>query len=411
MSLIYNLLIHLVQLVLPIVALFNSKIKEFVKGRKEVFSSLRKHFSKKDKVYWFHTASLGEYEQAIPVILAIKEKEPERKILISFFSPSGYRVKKGKSPADLEVYLPLDTKKNAKYFFDAVHVEKAFFIKYEIWPNFLAELHQRKIKTYLISGLFRKNQLYFNAWGGFFRKALSRFDYFFVQTNQSKELLNSIGFENVTISGDTRYDRVSQQLEMDNQLDFVENFLGEQLCFVFGSSWPEDEAVFIDYVNSNKEIKFIIAPHEISESNIRQLQKKIKTTHITYSNYNQQQAKEANVLILDTVGYLSKVYAYADIAYVGGGMGTSGLHNILEPATFGVPILIGKNFSKFPEAKELQTYAGLFSVEDSNSFNEIAHKLVTEEKFRQQTGMIVGHFIQARVGATEKIMEFIGSYD
>lgn len=407
MRTIYSILVRLVELLLPLTSLFSSKMKEFVEGRKQVLTALTNTFSKKDQVYWFHAASLGEYEQALPVILAIKEKEPHRKILLSFFSPSGYRVKKGKTPATLEVYLPLDTPQNARKFLTSVSVEKAFFIKYEIWPNFLFELQKQQVKTYLISALFRENQMYFKPWGVFFRQALQHVDYFFVQTHASAKLLNCIGFNNVMISGDTRYDRVSQQLAMNNQLDFMDAFVGKSICFVLGSTWPEDEAIFIDFINKNPKLKYVIAPHQISGTSVQKLQSKLKVPSVRYTQRENELLETSSVLILDTVGLLTKVYAYAHIAYVGGGMGVSGLHNILEPATFGVPIIIGKNFEKFPEAKELQTYAGLFSVSDATSFQEIATKLASDEKFRNQTGIIAEHFIQARTGATQKMLEVI----
>lgn len=407
MRFIYSILVRLVEVFLPLTGFFSSKMKDFVEGREHVFKELQQAFSPGEPLYWFHAASLGEYEQALPVILAVKEKEPNRKILISFFSPSGYLVKKGKTPATLEVYLPLDTPQNAKRFLAAVSVEKAFFIKYEIWPNFLFELQKQEVKTYLISALFRENQIYFKPWGGFFRQSLQHIDYFFVQTPASAKLLNAIGFTNVMVSGDTRYDRVSQQLAMDNDLDFATRFVGKSICFVLGSTWPEDEAIFIDFINKNPSLKCIIAPHQVNEASILKLESKLKVPNIRYTQQENDSLETSSVLILDTVGLLSKVYAYAHIAYVGGGMGVSGLHNILEPATFGVPIIIGKNFNKFPEAKELQKYAGLFSVSDADSFQQIAYKLVTNEKFRNQTGIINEHFIQARTGATQKMMDLI----
>lgn len=381
----------------------------FVLGRKSVFQQLQKEFSEEDQVIWFHAASLGEYEQGVPVMEAVKESFPNHKILLTFFSPSGYEVKKSNTLAHCTTYLPLDTRENARKFLALTKPTMAIFIKYEVWPNYLAELERHGIKTILISALFRPDQIFFKGYAGFMRNALKTFDWLFVQDEVSKKLLESIQLTNVSLSGDTRFDRVSHQIEQDNTLDFVEEFKEDALCVVCGSTWPEDEAILVDYINGcfSKTVKFIIAPHEIKAHKIRSLQKSIQKETVLYSEKSVQALANHQVLIIDTIGLLSKIYSYADIAYVGGGMGTAGLHNILEPATFGLPIIIGKNFQKFPEAIKLNRKAGLFSIGNSKELEEILSKLISDNAFRKRTGMISGHFIQANTGATKKIIEYL----
>jgi 3-deoxy-D-manno-octulosonic-acid transferase len=394
------------------VALFSPKLKLFVDGRTKVFSTLSKHISANDRVIWFHVASLGEYEQAVPIIKELKKQHPIHKIVVSFFSPSGYEVKKDKSLADVVVYLPMDTIKNAKIFISATHPDIAVFVKYEIWPNYLNELKKQHLPTILVSGLFRDNQIYFKWFGGFMHKALQSFDHYFVQNKASEKLLKSIGLDNVTVSGDTRFDRVSQQIEMNNTIPFIKEFVKDHLCIVCGSTWPEDDDILIEYINSfktnsNLNVKFIIAPHEIKPDKIKNLQQKLKVSQLSFSEMTTKKLTTETVFIVDTIGMLSKIYSYADIAYVGGAMGTSGLHNILEPATFGIPIIIGSNFEKFPEAKKLQQLAGLFSVNNKQELKTILDKLITKETFRSQTGQIAGHFINSNTGATKITMKFI----
>uniref|UniRef100_UPI0030EDC870 3-deoxy-D-manno-octulosonic acid transferase n=1 Tax=uncultured Flavobacterium sp. TaxID=165435 RepID=UPI0030EDC870 len=281
MYFIYNFITFLASQIVKIIALFSPKMKLFVEGRKSVFSTLRNKINADDKTIWFHAASLGEYEQGLPVIEKIKEKFPLHKIVVTFFSPSGYEVRKNNTVADVTVYLPLDTKSNAKQFLELVHPELVFFIKYEYWPNYLNELKKRSqsigIKTYLISGILRENQAFFKWYGGFYRNALKTFDYFFVQNESSKKLLQSIGFNNVKVSGDTRFDRVVSILERDNSLDFIEQFKDNKTTIVIGSSWPKDENLLIEYINNATEnIKFIIAPHNIKQEQIQELKNSIK---------------------------------------------------------------------------------------------------------------------------------------
>src|SRR5690606_30397956 len=380
---IYNLLIYMTSLGLGIVGLFSKKIKFFVDGRKDVFETLQKKIAPTDKTIWFHCASLGEYEQGVPIIKEVRKLKPDHKIVVSFFSPSGYEVKKNTKLAEITIYLPMDTITNAKKFIDIVHPSLAFFIKYEFWPNYLYELKKREVPVLLISGVFQKNQLFFRDYGGFMRKALTAFQYFFVQDENSKELLESIGFNNVTVSGDTRFDRVSNQTKIDNILKFADDFKGNSLCIVCGSTWPEDEAVLLEYINSAPDtVKFIIAPHKIEADKINNLREKINNKTVLHSESDDVDLSEYSVLIIDCIGLLGKLYSYADIAYVGGAAGRTGLHNILEPATFGVPIIIGKNHVGFPEAQRLKDLKGLFTVENSDDAKNIFNNLVENADLR-----------------------------
>lgn len=384
-------------------------MKLFVEGRANWKGKLQSQVSEDDKVIWIHAASLGEYEQAVPVIEALKQKHPDYKIAVSFFSPSGYEIKKKDSKLDIVTYLPLDTKKNARRFLDILNPEVAFFVKYEIWPNLMDVLDNRQVKSYLISGLFRPEQLYFRPMGKFMAKALGKFDHLFVQNEESLKLLKNHGFEQASISGDTRYDRVIAQLGMDNQLSFMDDFTASgELTMVFGSTWPEDLTITLDAMNkAPAQVKLVIAPHQINAAQIQKLKKDIRKKVICYSEIENQNLQNYEVLIIDTIGLLTKIYSYANMAYVGGGMGLSGLHNILEPAAFGIPIVIGKNYDKFPEAKMLRRLGGVFSVDSEKEFEELFNKLITDQTFREKSGQIGGHFVNSEAGATQKIMSTI----
>ena len=408
MRILYSFLTRISYLFLWIAQYFSKKMKLFVSGRTQVFEKLSQHITSEDKTIWFHCASLGEFEQGLPIMEAVKKEFPDYKIVVSFFSPSGYEVKKNATVADVVVYLPLDTVSNAKKFINAIHPFLVLFVKYEFWPNYLSELKKRNIPTLLISGLFREGQVFFKGHGSFMRKALKSFDHIFVQDKTSEELLKHINITNVTVSGDTRFDRVSHQIEQDNSLDFISTFKGNSLCIVCGSTWPEDEAVLLNYINKASEnVKFIVAPHNIDVSKIEQFRKKLKHASVLYSEKEGKNLADYSVFIIDTIGLLTKIYSYADIAYVGGAMGKTGLHNILEPATFGVPIVIGSHFENFPEAKRLQQLAGLYAVDSAAECSEILNKLVTNSSFREKTGMIAGHFVNSNTGATNITLEYI----
>lgn len=405
---LYNLLINTAEKVLPVSGIFSDKMKLFTEGRKEIFSLLRKNIAPDDKVIWFHAASLGEYEQAVPVIEAVKEQFPGHKIAITFFSPSGYEVKKHSALADVITYLPLDTPGNVRLFLDLVHPEWALFIKYEFWPNFLRELKIREIPTLLVSGVFRKDQVFFKVYGGWMRSYLKTFQHFFVQNKSSRDLINSIGFKNVTISGDTRFDRVSNQLKQNNHVDFAEEFKDTNLCVVAGSTWPEDEDLMIDFINKAPDnVKFLIAPHTLKPARIKQLQQRLKVKTVLFTEKQGKDLAGFKVMIVNTIGLLTKIYNYADIAYVGGAAGDTGLHNILEPATFGVPVIIGKNFEKFPEAFELQKEGALFPVENKDEFSQILQKLIRDNDLRNKTKRISASYISRNTGATQIITEYL----
>jgi 3-deoxy-D-manno-octulosonic-acid transferase len=411
MLFIYNLIVQIANFSLKIIALFSSKIKLFVDGRKLVFEILASKIKPNDKTIWFHAASLGEYEQGLPVIEKIKEKFPNHKIVITFFSPSGYEVRKNNTVADLTIYLPLDTKKNAQEFLKLVHPEIVFFIKYEYWPNYLNELYKLKTPTYLISGIFRENQLFFKWYGGFYRKALKTFTYFFVQNESSKKLVAQLGKTNVAVSGDTRFDRVATILEKDNSLDFIEAFKNNTLTIVVGSSWPKDENLLVDYINQTSEkVKFIIAPHNIKAEQIQELKNSISKKVVLFSEVGPGRnlsLQDFDVFIIDTIGILTKIYSYADIAYVGGGFGNPGVHNILEPATFGVPIVIGPNFSHFAEATALVNMEGCIAISNKNELSDAFSNLIRNDSIRHEKGQICSTFVQMNEGATAIILKYI----
>ena len=386
-------------------------MKLFVDGRTPVFDILASKIKPEDKTIWFHAASLGEYEQGLPVIEKIKIKYPAHKILVTFFSPSGYEVRKNNAVADVTIYLPLDTKKNAKQFLNLAHPDLVFFIKYEYWPNYLNELRKLKTPTYLISGIFRENQLFFNWYGGFYRKALETFTYFFVQNESSKKLLLQLGKTNVAVSGDTRFDRVATILEKDNTLDFIEAFKNDTLTIVVGSSWPKDESLLVDFINqTNEKVKFIIAPHNIKSEQIQELKNSISKKVVLFSDVgtgHDLSLQDFDVFIIDTIGILTKIYSYADIAYVGGGFGNPGVHNILEPATFGVPIVIGSNFSHFAEATALVNMGGCSSIANKNELSDALSNLLRNEDIRHEKGHICSTFVQMNKGATSIILKHI----
>ena len=408
MLFIYNLLVLVASFILRIVALFSPKMKLFVAGRKVVFPILQQKIKPTDKTIWFHAASLGEYEQGLPVIEKIKEQFPSHKIVLTFFSPSGYEVRKNNSVADVTVYLPMDTKKNAKQFLEIIRPEMVFFIKYEYWPNYLNELKKRTIKTYLISGTLRENQAFFKWYGNFYRKALDAFTYFFVQNDTSKKLLQQLGKTNVIVSGDTRFDRVATILEKDNSLDFITQFKDNSVTIVVGSSWPKDEDFIVNFINSTAlNVKFIIAPHNIKDDQIQKLKNSISRKTVLFSEKENKNLADFDVFIIDTIGILTKIYSYADIAYVGGGFGNPGVHNVLEPATFGVPIVIGSNYSHFAEAIALVNMEACTAINNQQELNGALENLIQNEDIRHEKGHMCSTFVQMNKGATATILKKI----
>ncbi len=406
---IYSLLVKITWHCLTVIAKFHPKIKLFVDGRKATFKTLELAIQPSWRIIWVHVASLGEYEQGLPLIEHLKKQFPDHNILLTFFSPSGYEVKKDKTPATLVTYLPLDTIGNAKRFLEIVRPELAIFVKYEVWPNYLSELSRHKVPTLLVSGIFKEKQAYFHWYGRFLKQSLGDFTHFFVQDEKSKILLKNIGFENVTVSGDTRFDRVAQILQRDNQMPLINSFKRDHLCLVAGSTWPEDEKVLLPFINTTTtEVKFIIAPHTIKKTHIQQLEAALSKKAVLYSELENQaqNPEEAQVVIVDSIGLLTKIYSYADIAYVGGGFAT-GLHNTLEPAVFGIPVIIGPNYSDFVEATDLVQQNGILAIQNSKEFEIQATQLLQNASLAKKTGTINFSYIQKKVGATKTIMEYI----
>ncbi|MCF6348520.1 MAG: 3-deoxy-D-manno-octulosonic acid transferase [Flavobacteriaceae bacterium] len=404
----YNITHYIFKFFLNIVMLFNKKVRLFVVGRKKLFKQLNAKFSQNDDVIWFHCASLGEFEQGRPIMEKFKRQNPKFKILLTFFSPSGYEVKKDYAIADVVSYLPLDTKYNARKFIEIVNPKIAIFVKYEFWPNFLRELKRKNIKTILVSGIFRKEQSFFKNYGSWMKKALKTFDHFFVQNKNSKALLKQIGYTNATVSGDTRFDRVDDISKLDNTLEFAEQFVDNTTTLVAGSTWSKDEELLVNYINKKADSnqKFIIAPHNIHVNKIVKLKVSISKKTVLYSDINGKDLSSYQVLIIDTIGLLTKIYSYADIAYVGGGFG-AGIHNILEPATFGVPIVIGPNYQKFNEAKEMVNLKACAVITNNSEFNNELNTLFVNSENRKNKGKIAKSYIIDNIGATGIIVDYL----
>jgi 3-deoxy-D-manno-octulosonic-acid transferase len=405
---IYNILVHITTLLLKIVAIFDRKIHLFVTGRKHTWKKLSDLISEHDKTIWMHCASLGEFEQGRPVIEKLKSQFPKHKLVLSFFSPSGYEVRKDYKEADVVCYLPLDTTHNVNKFLNYIHPDQVLFVKYEFWPNYLRELKKRNIETLLISGIFNKHQIFFKPYGSWMRNSLKAFSHFFVQDENSKELLKSIHFENVTISGDTRFDRVFEITDQNNQLEFMEGFKTDSKLLVAGSTWKEDEALLVQYINRCTENhKFIIAPHNIDPRDIQQLKQSLNKKTVLFSQMEGVNLNEFQVFIIDTIGLLTKIYSYADISYVGGGYTKSGVHNMLEPATFGVPIVIGPNFNKFKEAIELTEIHASFVANTIEKLSLLLDTFFKDENKRIETGQKAREYVINKTGATTTILNYI----
>ena len=410
MSTIYNIGIKLVKFSLKCIAPFNSKIKKGVLGRQETFKILKQNISKSDKTLWFHCASLGEYEQGLPVFKALRLHYKSHKIVLSFFSPSGYEIRENTPVADCVVYLPIDTTYNANKFIELVKPELTVFVKYDIWPNYLNAIKTKQLRAILISAAFRKNQSFFKPYGKLLRDSLFTFEHIFTQNKTSKDLLQTINYTTTTITGDTRFDRVFDQLSQNNILTVIEKFKQNKTCIVAGSTWPEDENLLTTYINKqqDKNIKFIIAPHNIKENQINNLKSNLQVETILFSEKeNTPKLTNANVLIIDNIGLLTKIYNYADVAYVGGAMGNTGLHNTLEPAVFATPVIIGNNHHKFPEAQALINYGGMYSISNQIELNTILDKLLKNEEKRIEMGNKSYEFINKNKGAVSQIIDYL----
>jgi len=408
MTILYNILIQLFPVGIFISSFFgNTKAEQWLTGRKDIFDRIRKQLNPNEKRIWIHAASLGEFEQGRPLIEKIRHQYPEYKIFLTFFSPSGYEIRKNYSGADYIFYLPLDTRKNATRFIDLVNPQQVLFIKYEFWYNYLAELKKRGIPVYLCSAIFRDNQVFFAWYGSWFRSMLSLFTWFFVQNEQSKSKLKSIGFSNATVAGDTRFDRVYAIATQSREIETVKSFVGLRNCLIAGSTWQPDEELLSKYINdSSLPIIYIIAPHEIDAAHLERLENSIQKKTILYSEFKNNPLADYQVLIIDNIGMLSSLYRYGKVAYIGGGFG-KGIHNILEAATFGLPVVFGPDYHKFQEALDLVKSGGAFSISDFNNMKSLFDTLFTDRKFLKESGNIAETFVKQNVGATDKIISHI----
>lgn len=438
----YNIAIYIYLIGVAIGSLFNKKIKKMWRGEREAVDLLKEKVDPTAKYVWFHAASLGEFEQGRPLIEQLRATHPEYKILLTFFSPSGYEVRKNYEGADIVCYLPLDTIRNARRFLRAVHPVMAFFIKYEFWYNYLHILRHRGVPVYSVSSIFRPGQVFFKWYGRNYAKVLHCITHFFVQNEVSLQLLKGIGIDEATVVGDTRFDRVLQIKEQAKKLPIVEAFKGingkgdackgalaedackedlsEDACkdnlsengckgckvFVAGSSWQPDEDIFIRFFNEHPDWKLIIAPHVIGEDHLAYILDKLQMKAVRYTQATEQSAAEARCLIIDCFGLLSTIYRYGEIAYVGGGFGV-GIHNVPEAAVWGVPVLFGPNNKRFQEAQDLLACKGSFEVTDYDSFNTIISRLISDDKFRHQCGEASANYVKSRSGATDIIMKSV----
>lgn len=402
MNILYNIGMSLYSTAVKIVAVRNPKARLMVEGRKQTWKVLREKIDPDKKYVWIHVSSLGEFEQGRPLIEMIKQHTPDKKILLTFFSPSGYEVCKNYNLADAICYLPFDRPSDVKRFFKSVDIEKAVFVKYEFWGNFLQELKRRGIPTYIISAIFRPSQMFFKPYGGMFRNMLKCYTTLFVQDKNSVKLLAGIGIKNVVISGDTRFDRVTDILDNHIDLPVVESFTRSRFSMVAGSTWEPDEDIIVSHFNRTPEMKLIIAPHELWPERIESLLSKIKRPVVKYTEATPEQAAEADCLIIDCYGILSKIYRYAAVAYIGGGFGV-GIHNINEAAVYGIPVIFGPNYHKFKEACDMIRLGGAFSIDGKDAYEKTIGELLSDGKFLSLHGDIAGRYIKENIGATRLI--------
>ena len=405
--LLYNICIILYAQIVRVVALWNNKAKQWVEGRRDIFEHMARKINKADRVIWLHVASLGEFEQGRPIIEQIRKEHPEYKILLTFFSPSGYEIRKNYEGADYIFYLPIDTPLNVKRFLDIAHPEIAIFVKYEFWLNYLYELKARNVRTFVISAIFRADSVFFKWYGSRWRQALDSYEQIFVQNEESQALLHRIGFDNVIIAGDTRFDRVAAIAQAAKKIDIVERFKADSRLFVAGSTWGPDEDILQELINSNPDIKFVIAPHEMNEGRIGKIIEATKGGAIRYTQCSEQTTFEGTqVLILDTVGILSSVYGYALWSYIGGGFGV-GIHNTLEAATFALPIAFGPNYKKFKEARDMVALGVATKVESAKELQRWFTPLRDNEQTLRQVSTTAKEYTSKHQGATSLIMKIV----
>lgn len=407
MRFLYNIFIRAYSVAIRIASLFNHKANLWIQGRQNIFKKIEESLKSNERIIWFHCASLGEFEQGRPLIEIIKKERPNYKILVTFFSPSGYEIRKDYEFADYIFYLPSDTAKNAKRFINLVNPEIAIFVKYEFWFNYFTQIRRKNIPLYLISGVFRPNQHFFKLWGAWQRKQLKNISYFFLQDEKSAKMLQSIGIEDFLVSGDTRFDRVSEILIEKTDLPIIQKFKNGEKLLCAGSSWPPDEDLILDYLKSNNpELKLILAPHDISKNHINEIKTKFQKFDIAvYSETNENEdLNDKQILIIDSIGLLNKIYRYADIAYIGGGFGDA-IHNLLEPAVYGIPILYGPNHKHFREAIEMSDGKGGFPIESKDDFADTMKLLLNDSDFYRKHANNAGYYIKSNTGATKLIFE------
>ncbi len=407
MNVLYNLAIAVYDILVHLYAPFGRKPRKMTKGRRAVYGLLRRKLDRNVRYIWFHAASLGEFEQGRPLIEKIRERHPEYGILLTFFSPSGYEVRKDYGGADVVCYLPFDRPRNVRRFLDLTTPCMAFFIKYEFWKNYLDELHRRRIPVYSVSSIFRCGQIFFKWYGGSYRNVLRDFDRLFVQDECSRHYLAKIGVGRVTVVGDTRFDRVLQIRSEAKALLLVEVFGSRGMTLVAGSSWPPDEDLLINYFNRHPELRLIIAPHVIDENHLAEIAGKLRRPYVRYTRAGEADVRKADCLIVDCFGLLSSVYAYGEIAYIGGGFG-AGIHNTLEAAVYGIPVIFGPRYRNFREAVGLIESKGACSVKSGEELEVLLDRLLTDGDFRRETGANAGRYVTGNAGATDRILGMIG---
>lgn len=398
----YTIAIYLYALAVRLASLTNRKARLMIKGHRKTWRTLRDHAKERQHYVWFHAASLGEFEQGRPLMERLRREHPEKRILLTFFSPSGYEVRKDYAGADLVCYLPFDTPLNARRFVRLVQPEKAFFIKYEFWHHYIDELHRAGVPVYSVSSIFRNDQIFFRPYGRGYARVLHHFNRFFVQNEASRRLLNSLGVTQVSVTGDTRFDRVIDIRNQAKSLPLAAALTGDSRTIVAGSTWPPDEEILIPYFNRHPELKLIIAPHEVNEERLRSIEQRLKRPALRYSQATPESSAQADCLIIDGYGLLSSLYRYATLAYVGGGFGV-GIHNVPEAAVYGVPVFFGPNNQRFREARDLINEGGSFEVTSADDFQAQADRLLADERALAKSGQAAGDYIRRNSGATEAI--------
>ncbi|NOY50586.1 MAG: 3-deoxy-D-manno-octulosonic acid transferase [Chlorobi bacterium] len=408
MRLFYNIFIVAYRLSIGLASFFDDKAALWVKGRRNIFAEIKSRLEPGGKTIWFHCASLGEFEQGRPLIERMKKQEPGTKIFLTFFSPSGYEIRKDYPFADYIFYLPYDSPKNARKFIELVRPQMAIFVKYEFWFNYISELKKRDIPLYLVSGVFREEHYFFKRWAWWQRKQLAKFNYFFLQDEKSKALLNTVGIHKALVAGDTRFDRVREILSETVDLPLIEKFMDNKKVLCAGSSWPPDEDIILNFLDKAKpDIKLIIAPHDISKKHIDDILKKFEDYQtVLYSDkgIGDDEYKNSKVLIINSIGLLNKLYRFADIAYVGGGFGLA-IHNLLEAAVYGIPVVYGPKHRHFREAVELAENRGGFPIAGEEDFLAIMDKLISDKAFYKKNALAAGNYIRENAGASEMILK------